>query len=77
MIELFGSFLPWATTAGFLLAAGGFILWRARAGGAAAERRKREAIDRIAARKRDEIEDAVAGRSPGENRGRLGKWARD
>ena len=65
-----------------ILAIGGGIIamlvaWmRGRVSGAAAERTKQAMKDATSATEGQKIDDAVAGRSPDENRGRLARWSR-
>ncbi len=60
-----------------LIVAGGIILaiWQRRAGAKAAEAKQAKAELR-ARETADEVEDAIAGRSAGENRERLKRWGR-
>lgn len=46
-----------------------------RLAGAKAERNKQATADAAAASEGQKIDDAVAGRTPDDNRGRLGKWS--
>lgn len=53
-----------------------FGAWKLRQSGVNAER-NRQAQSELAARTEGQkIDDAVAGRSPEDNRGRLGKWSK-
>lgn len=56
----------------------GAITWgfHQRLAGAKAERNKQAAADAASATEGQKIDDAVAGRAPADNRGRLGKWSR-
>lgn len=47
-----------------------------RLAGAKAERNKQAADNAAAATEGQKIDDAVAGRAPDDNRGRLGKWSK-
>ena len=69
---------PWGSLAvGAVLLAGlGYVVLRIRNSGRDAERAKRARIDAQAVKTREDVEDAIAGRTPDENRRRLGKWAR-
>ena len=60
----------------FILAVGGALLWglRQRSAGAAKERAKQAAADAKARTIADEIDDAVAGHDPSENRKELKTW---
>lgn len=60
-----------------LIGAGGIILaiWQRRAG-ASSERAKQAKAELRARETADEVEDAIAGRSAGENRERLRTWGR-
>jgi len=49
---------------------------RGRVAGAAAERNKQAMNDAASATEGQKIDDAVAGRSPGDNRGRLARWSK-
>lgn len=51
-----------------------FAMWKARQSGALAERAKQAEAERKARSIADEIDDAVAGRSPDANREELKKW---
>lgn len=59
-----------------MLAMGAGLLFAARKSGAKAERARQAASEAKARTIADEIDDAVAGRTPEENRARLRKWAR-
>jgi hypothetical protein len=63
-------------SAGFALIAVVGVAFQRRLAGAKAERAKAAAAEAKAASEAQEIDDAVAGRAPDDNRGRLGKWAR-
>lgn len=62
----------------YLIGAGGilFAMWKARQSGTVAERNKQAVAERKARSIADEIDDAVAGRSPAANRAELKKWAK-
>ncbi len=49
---------------------------RGRLSGAAAERTKRALKEATSTTEGQKIDDAVAGRSPDDNRGRLAKWSK-
>ncbi|RUY20615.1 hypothetical protein EN974_33340 [Mesorhizobium sp. M7A.F.Ca.CA.001.12.2.1] len=57
-------------------AAGLVALWRAYAMGKAKNQAKQDAADAAARIERQKIDDAVAGRALGDNRGRLGEWSK-
>jgi len=72
VLSLLAKFLPYLIGgAGVLLA-----LWKARQSGVKAERAKRAAEELKARDIADEIDDAIAGRSPASNRDELKKWAK-
>ncbi|MBN9137839.1 MAG: hypothetical protein J0I92_17595 [Phyllobacterium sp.] len=53
------------------------VAWmRGRLSGAAAERTKRALKEATSTTEGQKIDDAVAGRSPDDNRGRLAKWSK-
>lgn len=62
----------------YLLAGGAALvgIWTAYAKGKASEKAKQIAADAAAATEASKIDDAVAGRAPDDNRGRLGKWTK-
>lgn len=62
----------------YILGAIGLVatFFYARHGGAASERAKQAKAELRARETADEVEDAIAGRSAGENRERLRTWAR-
>lgn len=71
-LSLLAKFWPYLIGgAGVLLA-----LWKARQSGAKAERAKRVAEEAKARTVADEIDDAIAGRSPDANRDELKRWAK-
>lgn len=72
LLGLLGNFWP------YILAGLAAVWWgiKQRRAGAASERAKREAADRRVNIEAEEIEDAIAGRSPEENRKELRKWAK-
>lgn len=72
ILAVLGKFWP-VILAGFGALAWGF---RQRRAGANAERAKQAAREAKARGVADEIEDAIAGRSPEENRKELRKWPR-
>ena len=65
-------FWPYLVAAGAALAA----LWKAYAMGKAKNQAIHDAADAAARGESQKIDDAVAGRTPDDNRGRLGKWSR-
>ncbi|RWO68979.1 MAG: hypothetical protein EOS17_16935 [Mesorhizobium sp.] len=56
--------------------AGLVALWRAYAMGKAKNQAKQDAADAAARTEGQKIDDAVAGRAPDDNRGRLAKWSK-
>lgn len=52
------------------------VLWSAYAKGKASEKAKQAAADAKAVTEAQKIDDAVAGRAPDDNRGRLGQWSK-
>jgi hypothetical protein len=62
----------------YLLAGGAALagLWTAYAKGKAKNQAKHDAAEAAARTEGQKIDDAVAGRSPDDNRGRLGKWSK-
>ena len=63
-----------AIGAGIVAAAGAWV--HGRLSGAAAERNKQTVADVAARTEGQQIDDAVAGRSPDDNRGRLSQWSK-
>lgn len=63
-----------AIGAGVIAVVGAFI--KGRLSGAQAERNKQAAQDAAAATEGQKIDDAVAGRTPNDNRTELGKWSK-
>lgn len=51
-------------------------LWKVYAMGKASQRAKQAAADAKATTEAQKIDDAVAGRTADDNRGRLGKWSK-
>lgn len=61
------------------LAAGGAVLlglWKVYAMGKASQKAKQAQADAAARAEGQRIDDAVAGRTPNDNRERLGKWSK-
>lgn len=72
LIAVVGQIWPYLIAA----VAGLGFLWSAYSKGKAAERAKQIAADAAAATEGQKIDDAVAGRAPDDNRGRLGQWSK-
>ncbi|UVK46263.1 hypothetical protein BPNPMPFG_001884 [Mesorhizobium sp. AR07] len=70
--SLLVQFWPYLFAAGAALTA----LWKAYAMGKATNQAKHDAADAAARTEGRKIDDAVAGRAPDDNRGRLGTWSR-
>ena len=70
LLALLGKFWPYIVGGAGIL----FAMWKARQSGALAERAKAAEAERRARSIADEIDDAIAGRSPGANREELKKW---
>ncbi|MFD1986512.1 hypothetical protein ACFSOZ_29160 [Mesorhizobium newzealandense] len=71
-LALLGQFWPYLLAAGATLAG----LWTAYAKGKAGQKARQDAADAAALSEARKIDDAVTGRAPDENRGRLAKWSR-
>lgn len=72
MGALLGQLWPYLLAMGAALAG----LWTAYAKGKASQKGRQDAADAAARRQAQKIDDAVAGRTPDDNRGRLAKWSR-
>lgn len=71
-ITLLGQIWPYLLATGAALAG----LWTAYARGRASQKARQDAADAAARTEAQKIDDAVAGRTPDDNRGRLGRWSR-
>ncbi|MFD2056551.1 hypothetical protein ACFSQT_26775 [Mesorhizobium calcicola] len=71
-LALLGQCWPYLLAAGAALAG----LWTAYAKGKASQKASQDAADAAARSEAQKIDDAVAGRAPDSNRGRLAKWSR-
>lgn len=71
-LALLGQVWPYLLAAAAALAS----LWTAYAKGKAGQKARQDAVDAAARTEAQKIDDAVAGRAPDDNRGRLGKWSR-
>lgn len=69
---------PCLASSGRMLAMGAALaaLWTAYAKGKASQKARQDATDAAARSQAQKIDDAVAGRTPDDNRGRLAKWSR-
>lgn len=72
ILALLAQFWPYVVGAAGVL----FALWKARQSGARAERAKQARAEQKARDIADEIDDAIAGRSPSSNRSELKRWAK-
>ncbi|MBB6412199.1 hypothetical protein [Mesorhizobium sangaii] len=72
MGALLGQLWPYLLAMGAALAG----LWSAYAKGKASQKARQDAADAAARSQAQKIDDAVAGRTPDDNRGRLAKWSR-
>lgn len=72
VVSLLGQIWPYLLAGGIALTG----LITAYAKGKAAERAKQIAADTAATSEANKIDDAVAGRAPEDNRGRLSQWSK-
>ncbi|WP_457151276.1 hypothetical protein [Mesorhizobium sp. P5_C1] len=71
-LAMLGQLWPYLLAMGAALAG----LWTAYAKGKASQKARQDAADAAARSRAQKIDDAVAGRTPADNRGRLAKWSR-
>ena len=71
-LAMLGQLWPYLLAMGAALAG----LWTAYAKGKASQKARQDAADAAARSQAQKIDDAVAGRTPADNRGRLAKWSR-
>ncbi|MER8466501.1 hypothetical protein [Mesorhizobium sp. M1396] len=71
-LALFGQVWPYLLAIGAALAG----LWTAYAKGKASQKARQDAADAAARTEAQKIDDAVAGRTLDDNRGRLGRWSK-
>ncbi|ESY70093.1 hypothetical protein NKH57_20075 [Mesorhizobium sp. M1050] len=71
-LALLGQVWPYLLATGAALAG----LWTAYAKGKANQKARQDAADAAARSEAQKIDDAVAGRTPDDNRRRLGKWSK-
>ncbi|MER9306592.1 hypothetical protein [Mesorhizobium sp. M0496] len=71
-LVLLGQVWPYLLATGAALAG----LWTAYARGKASQKARQDSADAAARTEAQKIDDAVAGRTPDDNRGRLGRWSK-
>ncbi|ESZ21064.1 hypothetical protein NKH52_23105 [Mesorhizobium sp. M1066] len=71
-LALLGQAWPYLLAMGAALAG----VWTAYAKGKASQKARQDAADAAARTEAQKIDDAVAGRAPDDNRGRLARWSK-